>query len=482
MILNKVRDWIVSHGLIQNSNHILAACSGGADSLVLVDLLFRLQAEMQFSVSVAHFNHQLRGEESHKDAEYVADFCQQRKLPFFIGQADVAAERKKRGGSIEAVARELRYDYLGQLAARVGADCIMTGHHLDDQAETVLLNLLRGSGGKGLGAVKVSRGMVVRPLLCLNRQEIEEYCNQRKIMPRYDQSNSDVEYMRNRIRHELIPFLQRRFNPSVVQTLCRTADVLQAEHQFLRDYTLEKMDELITQTIEGFCFSKKDFLLLATAVQRELLRGILEKLRGESQGISFIHVEKIRGLVSAERGSKQLRLPGRIRTRKVYDQIYLEKVPAELCKAVDTAVYGLDGYTNTVLECPGKTVLPGFGIEVVSSIRDDPFSARLGLSKNQAVFDLEKLTGTLSARRRLPGDVFRPLGARGHRKLKNLLIDLKVPREQREKIPIISDEEGILWVAGLRRTERAKLSENTRRCLVLEIRPWSGEESTESDD
>lgn len=475
--LKKIHDWIKDHQLIHRGDHVVVACSGGADSLALLDMLVKLQKEMHFFVSVAHFDHCLRGFESQKDAEFVSDYCQQRALPFYLGRADVAEERKRRGGSIEAIARELRYAFLQQLAARIGAARIATGHHRDDQAETVLLNLLRGSGGRGLGGIRTLQGNLIRPLLCLSRHEIELYCDAKGLAPRNDGSNSNIDFFRNRIRHELVPFLVKEYNPAIVETLCRTADILQAEHQFLRQSAIEKLRCLATSSDKGYCFCKEDFLFLEPALQRELIVVMLEALRRKSQGISYVHVEKIRSMIADERGSKQIMLPGRIKMRKVYNQIYLENSLQEPApeNGVCLSIKSVDSPGKTMLECPGKNVLPCFRMDIVCSFHKTPLPDDFGLSSIKVAFDFDKLSGPLQVRSRLPGDVFQPLGAMGHRKLKKMLIDLKVPLAERDSVPIITDQEGILWVGGLRRAERAKISASTLTCLVLELRPWSTE-------
>lgn len=465
MIRTKVRAWAERHALLAQGENIVAACSGGPDSLALVDLLEGLRPELDFSLFVAHFEHGLRGEESLRDAEFVRQFCADRGLHFFAGSADVKNEVLRGGGSIEEVSRRLRYEFLRQVAKELGGALIATGHHRDDQAETVLLNLIRGSGGRGLGAMRPLNGDIIHPLLCLTRAEIEAYCRDRGLQPRNDASNAELEFRRNRVRHELAPLLRERFNPSLTDTLCRTADILAEGQDFLRSYVEERLPKWALQTGNGYRLNATVFSRLHVAVQRELLLNLLEKLRGDIQGITFWHVEQIRSLFLQDSGSHRIDLPGYWQARKSYQDIFIEA-------STDTTEAG-GGQTNSLksasLACPGETFLPEFGITVHCSVHSSelPFPSELGPAK--AAFDLAALRFPLTVRRRHPGDQFRPLGATGSRKLKELMIDLKIPVEQRATVPILCDEAGILWVVGCRRSQRARLSSETREYIVIEI-------------
>ncbi len=465
MIRNKVREWTMRHKLLPAGANIVAACSGGPDSLALVDLLSGLCTETGCRLVVAHVDHGLRGDDSRLDAEFVRQFCRDRELPFFCGQVDVTGVIRQQGGSLEEVARHLRYEYLRQVAAQVGGAWIATGHHQDDQAETLLLNLLRGSGGSGLGAMRPRQGDVIRPLLCLTRVEIEDYCRKHDLQPRFDASNRDVDFRRNRVRHELVPWLQSNFNPELTQTLCRTAEILAAEQSFLQDYAEARIADCVVATGRGYRLDGQAFVDLPEAVQRNLLRNLLTKLRGDVRGIGFMHVEQIRRLFLRKRGTGRLDLPGKFQARRCYRNVYLETLPdSEPRKPAAKALT-----VSLPLVCPGDTALPGLGIVLRCTVHPAHGSLPPGLGPHRVAFDRERVQEPLIVRRRQPGDLFRPLGAPGVRKLKELLIDLKIPRELRDSMPLICDAAGILWVAGCRRSERAGLSADTREYIMLEM-------------
>jgi tRNA(Ile)-lysidine synthase len=470
MIRTKVRQWVEQNNLLPKGSNIVAACSGGPDSLALVDLLDEFRWDMDFSLSVAHFDHSLRGDESCQEAEYVRLFCLNRSLPFFLGSADVKAEMRRCGGSLEEVARRLRYSFLRQVAVGTGGALIATGHHRDDQAETVLLNLVRGSGGRGMGAMRARQAEVVRPILCLNRIEIEAYCLEQRLKPCEDSSNSNVEFYRNRIRHELIPLLRQRFNPAISDCLCRSAAIFADDQDFLRQYVMERFTDLAVRLDTGYQLDAAVFFQLHVSVQRQLLLVLLEQLRGDTRSISFSHVESIRNLFLHERGSRRIDLPGNWQARKSYQKLFIESTLPEGVGARRSLAFSAEIEKKTILNCPGDTVLPDLGVEIHCSLHSGPLPPGAILNNARVAFD-RAMIGQLFVRHRYPGDLFRPLGAPGPRKLKKLLIDRKIPREVRDLLPIVFDESGILWLVGLCRAERGRITEQTQEYILMEIIP-----------
>ena len=461
MIRTRVFAWIRHHGLVPAGSSVVAACSGGPDSLALVDLMQGLQEELKFDLQVAHLDHGLRGEEALRDAAFVRDFCAERRLPFHQGRADVAAEVARSGGSIEETGRRLRYEYLRQVAHHAGGALIATGHHRDDQAETVLLNLLRGSGARGLGGMRPRQGDIIRPLLCLTRAEVETWCRERNLSPHTDSSNGDINYRRNRIRHELLPLLRDHYNPSMVDTLCRTADVFADEHQFIHAYAEKIFAELVQATDEGVHMESERFALLPAALQREIVRCMVEKLQGHVRGLGFLQVERIRELFLHSAGTHGLDLPGGLRAGRSYRELSITvKTPRRFSVWAGSAD----------LQCPGETKVLPLDLTVHCRLVDGgPKLDFSGLMGNQAVFDRTAIRPPLWVRSRRPGDRIQTLGSTGGRKLKELFIDLKIPLEKRDQIPLIGDEEGILWVVGCRRSDRAKVSGDMKSYIMIAV-------------
>jgi tRNA(Ile)-lysidine synthase len=467
MIRAKVREWVKRHGLLPQGGNVLAACSGGPDSLALVDLLFEYQETGDIRLFVAHFDHCLRGNASSRDAAFVRQFCAERGLEFFGGAADLSALLRVHGGSLEELARSERYRFLRGVVGEIGGGLIATGHHRDDQAETVLLNLVRGSGSRGLGAMKPLRADVTRPLLCLDRSEIEAYCRHRNLQPCSDASNADVDFLRNRMRHELLPVLKKWYNPAVVATLCRTAEILTDEQDFLRSQAMELLPRTVERFAWGCRIDADAFCRMHVAMQREFLRQLLEQLRGDTRGVGFVHVEQIRQLFLQENGARRIALPGGWQARKTYRELIIEQL--RYGSANFEISFEGQSLQPVLLQCPGETTLPELGVAICCTrlAGGNPLPTDFGLDK--VVFDCAALHFPLHVRRRLPGDVFYPLGAPGSRKLKKLLIDLKVPVDKRNCLPLICDEKGILWIAGLRRSERGKVAETSRELLVMEL-------------
>lgn len=466
MIRKKVKEWVERHALLQQGCKVVAACSGGPDSMALVDLLDRLRQDSPFLLFVAHVEHGLRYETSQEDAAFVRQFCDERKLPFFCGHVDVKGEVWRKGGSVEEAARNLRYAYLVEVAAQIGGAVIATGHHRDDQAETLLMNLLRGSGSRGLGAMRPKQGNVVRPLLCLSREEIEAYCQERDLRPRTDATNADVNFTRNRIRHELIPLLRQKYNSSIVDILCRTAGLLADEQAFLREYVAERQPGWATRFENGFRLEADTFSTLSAAVQRELILYLLDILRGGIRGISFDHVEQVRELFLKNKGTKRLNLPNGWQARKSYQELFIEH---GIAGSVPVGGFPDQEEELLIVRCPGDTVLPGLGLVLRCSVHSDKNALPATLSVDQVVFDFEALEGPLWVRHRQPGDFFRPMGAPGRKKLKKFFINWKIPVDERDRIHLVCDRAGILWVPGFRRSERGKISPDSRNYVMMEL-------------
>ena len=443
MLLSKVRSWCKRRQLFPPQSLVLAACSGGPDSLALVHVLQHLAEEQRFRLAVAHVDHCFRGEASAADERFVAEFCRQQQLPYQAVAIDVPGYLKEHGGSSQDAARRLRYQWLLETARAMGASYIALGHHADDQAETFLLHLLRGAGAEGLAAMAEQEALLVRPFLQVRRHEIEEYCSEQGLKPRLDESNLKDKYLRNRIRHHLLPNL-RDYNPGIVSAITRTADIIREEHDFVRQEAL-KAQERCVFWLDNSC--QVELLAYASyhpAVQRELWRQVLEKKRGSLTGICFVHVENLLKLAAEGRTGAVQTLPGGWQVRKDYDCLVLEPLAAAAQGPSREA-----GWQREV-DVPSVTVLP-------DGSRLETSWLAFAKAADSAVLALpwEAVALPLVVRFRQPGDVFQPAGMGGRKKLKDYLIDAKVPQSQRDQLPLLCDAQGILWVAGLRADVRA---------------------------
>ncbi len=465
-LAERVLRFIQEHRLVTRRQKLVVAVSGGPDSVCLLHILIQLRGKLSISLHVAHLNHQLRGAESEADAQYVADLARQSDLPATIEQRDVKAYQARQRLSLEEAAREVRYTFLAQVAESIGADRVAVGHTIDDQVETILMHLIRGSGIRGLRGLQPSSRWisplghsltVIRPLLSAGREETADYCHQHQLRPRIDTSNLSLSPLRNRIRQQLIPLLQS-YNPQVVDALLRTARLAADDLAFLDKEVARQWEEIAREQEEAIIFDKKRFLESPSALQRHLLRAAMEKLLGNLKDIETRHIEEIIAALNKPAG-KRVSLPEGLIFSIEYDKYLLSPDPAALSPFPVLE-------TEFALKIPGETPLPGW--QVVATIidreqikeKDNDFTAYL---------DLDKAGKQLMVRTRQPGDRFQPLGMSQPKKLNEFMIDARIPQPWRKRIPIVCSPQHILWVVGWRIDERAKVTETTQRVLRLEM-------------
>ncbi len=452
-MLTAVREWIARHGLPAAGDRVLAACSGGPDSLALVHLLNIVRDEYGFSLAVAHVNHGLRGAEAAADAAFVRAFAAGLGLPCYDTAVDAAALAAAEGRSLEEAARLLRYGYLRQVAAELGGALIATGHHRGDQAETVLLNLFRGAGGAGLAGMKPAADGVIRPLLACGRDAIEAYCREQGLAPRTDSTNFCTDFQRNYVRLELMPKLAAAFNANIAATLCRTAEVVGDEHDFVAAAAAAAWPGAVAGEEDAPAVDCAALARLHVAVRRELVRQVVAKKRGDLRGISFFHVEKLLELAFKGSTGGAVELPGGLTVRKEYGSLVFAAAPVPP---------GAIGPPGVELAVPGTTPLPALGLTVtarLSAERPEPGGP------HRAVFAWEELTPPIRVRSRLAGDRFRPGGKRA----KEYIIDAKVPRHRRDGVPVFTDGRGIIWLGGVRPGRRGRPGAATGTFLELII-------------
>ena len=451
-LLKKVRDWCKKEQLVKAGDAVLLACSGGPDSLALVDVFLRLQPELHLRLMVVHMDHMLRGTASAADAAFVVAFCQQRGIPCEVRQADVLQYARQHKLSTETAARELRYVFLREMAEKFHHAKIATAHHRDDQAETVLLHLFRGAGSQGLRAILPVSGNLIRPFLSLGKKEITEYCNSRALQPRMDATNAETIYMRNRIRLSLMPIL-RQYNPVIEQALSRSAGILKDEYDFIRQTAKERWS-LAARVINGEILLDRAYVKQQPrAMQRELLRIAVEELQGDLKDIEFLHIEQLNSFVAAAAGGTRLQLPGGMEAICRYEVIALRGN-----KKKDEIVF----LPETILSVPGITELSLLGIAVEAEFL--PAYAK-PQNRQEIICDPDALRPPFYIRQRANGDIFVPAGLGGKKKLKEFFIDEKIERERRDRIPLFCDQTGIFWVGGCRQSEGSLIRQGTTRFL-----------------
>jgi tRNA(Ile)-lysidine synthase len=461
----RVIDFVREQNLISAGDKLVVAVSGGADSVCLLHVLARHRDDLDIELHAAHLNHQLRGTESDADASYVSALARKLGVPATVERRDVAAYRDRKGGSLEEAAREVRYGFLAKVARRVGASKVVTGHTRDDHIETILLHLLRGAGTAGLGGLQ-SRSVlpygengspfsVVRPLLEVSRQETVDYCRRHRLAPRSDSSNESLSFLRNRVRLELLPVL-RSYNPGIDRVLVRLADIAGDDISFIEEQTSLLWPGLAQKDGDAIYLDINKMLALPRALQRQVFRKSVKQLRGNLKDVEADHIEAMIESLSKPAG-KRFCLPDGLTLSTEYGRLIMTPTGASVCPLPPLR-------STTSINIPGETDLAGWRIR--ADIGQQSVGKDNGLS---ASFDLDKVGKKLVVRRRITGDRFQPLGMNQTKKLQDFMVDAKIPRVWRDRVPLVSSARGILWVVGWRIDDRVKVTEKTKKVLYLQF-------------
>lgn len=442
--------------LLSPGDKVLVAVSGGPDSLSLLHRLWAEREARQIRVEAAHLDHGLRGTQSAAEAEWVSAWCAEREIACHVGKEDVAAWAAQHKRGKQEAARMVRYAFLKRTAAAIGANKIATGHNRDDQAETVLGNILRGTGLDGLRGIPERRGLIIRPLLGVSRAEIDAYCAAHGLFPRQDASNSSPgHYTRNRLRLELLPQLRREYNPRVDDALVRLSEIAAQDGDFLAVQAQAALAD-VTQEKDVFRvqLNRAALAALHPALLRSVLRLAIASLRGTGEGVSFEHLETVcRAVQPSSSAAFAFALPYPLCTVRVTDQI-LTLTLANVAMPL--------GDVSAAFPVPGTAAPDEIGWGVTAAWNETPGAMRLDAD----AVDLD----SLAARNWRFGDKIDPLGMNGrHKKLSDVFTDAKVPRPDRSRVPIVADAQGIVWVAGHALAERVKVTEKTVRVLYLSV-------------
>jgi tRNA(Ile)-lysidine synthase len=452
MILDRVKKTIQEYKLLEKKDRILLAYSGGADSTGLLNLLLELREEWSFELFLGHFNHKLRLT-ADEDEQFVRRMAQRYSLPLFVGSKDVRSYARKKKLNIEEAGRELRYGFLKKTAHKIGGDKIATGHTMTDQAETFLMRLMRGSGPRGLGGIfPLVEGTIIRPLIQVERQDIEAYLKEKGIEFRTDESNLDRRFLRNRIRLDLIPYIKKNFEPEIVSHLGRIASIIREEDNFLEKIAQEKTKKVISKKNNRISLEVKPFSSLPRALARRVVRDFISELRGNLRAISFEDVESVLGL----KQGKEFPLRKDHVLRREKDQVFLKgNIPPKIKYEYRWEVQAPLEIKELKLKFEGKKIKRGK-------------SLRLNFNdQTRAFLDLGKLKFPLLVRNRDEGDRYQPLGAPGHKKLKEIMRAKGIPLSERERRPVFLSGDKIVWILGLPVSEKYKVGKGTTDIFAI---------------
>jgi tRNA(Ile)-lysidine synthase len=513
-VQRQVLAYVQRERLLPAGRRVVIGVSGGPDSLCLLHLLWTLRHELGIQVHAAHLNHLIRGSEADTDAQFVADLTASWHIPSTIASRDVPALAREQKLAIEEAARRARYVFLAQVAHQTCATHIAVGHNADDQSETVLMHWLRGAGLAGLrGMLPATRLTdlrllqaqqdrdadqadlwLVRPLLDTERSDIERYCRAHNLVPRFDRSNLDTTYYRNKLRHELLPLLEHEYKPRFGKILRRSARVIRDDYDLLctvRDRTWKEI--VRRESDEAIVLDREAWTALHPSLQRAILRQAVYRLRRSLRDVNFVHIEAAMEVAHQGIVGCQATLPSDVMLTVGYAVLTvadIEYAPSPDFPALSTELTG-----RTPLTVPGTTLLPGrLAVEIDIRSRSalpldwqnnvDPWCAYLDVhALGLEAFDVQPAgpkdipfadgAPALFLRRRKDGDRFCPLGMGGHHKrVSDLLVNAKVPSQWRDQIPLlVRKDDTILWVCGWRMDERARVHNQTSRIVVVRLRP-----------
>jgi tRNA(Ile)-lysidine synthase len=455
--VDKVKQSIRRERLFEKGERIVIGFSGGGDSTALLEVLSLLKEDYGLTLVPAHLHHGFRGEEADEDLRFCREAAERHGLELAWERVDGPALAREQGLSAQEAAREARYDFLIRTAVACGASRIALGHHADDQAETLLMRLLRGAGTRGLTGMPPQRKPgIIRPLLKLRRSEILDFLRGRGVAFRQDSSNEKDIYLRNRIRRELMPLLVEQYSANLTETLCRTAEILREDEACLdaaarahfRPETIAGGIALDAATVSG----------LPPALGRRVLRLAIEAAGSGLAGITFRHVDAVMDLLHAEGSAARIHLPRGLTVGKVYGRL-------EFKRGKDVS----HGFEVFGIPVPGRERIAPLGIHVVSEIV--PASAvATAPAPDTVALDLEKCALPLAVRTRTAGDVFYPAGFGKRKKIKRFFIDQKIPWARRDRVPLFVDRyDEIVWVGGYRADARFAADAATSRVLLLKI-------------
>ncbi|MBN1572445.1 MAG: tRNA lysidine(34) synthetase TilS [Deltaproteobacteria bacterium] len=459
--LKKVSDAIDTHGMIDSGDHVVCAVSGGADSTALLYALYYLRGKYDITISAAHVNHGLRGEEARRDQNHARRLAEDLGLEFHLKDADVKGYASIGRLSVQEAGREVRDAFFREIVERYGGAKVATGHTKTDNGETYLMRLIVGAGLEGLSGIPPINGFYIRPLIAVSRGEAEEFLDEIGVDYVTDSSNLENKYLRNIIRNEIIPIL-REVNPNVEESLAETA----AEYRRLFETVREEVNAFMEKNLEGNSLPVDALNSLPEGLKGEAVKELIFRNAEDMEKplrLTRRHIEAVLGIVRGiSRGERAVDLPGGLTAVRSYGR--LSVVKAGRSGEGTDAVYSI--------EIPGRTEIPRLNLKIVSAVETGA-ETDIGDDKNPVIFDMDRLKSPLTLRTRRDGDRFYPAGMKGSKKVKDFFIDIKIPRSKRDKVPILLSGGDIIWIVGHRADGRFVANEGTKRRLKINFSPLS---------
>ena len=458
-MLDKVIEYIKENEIIKQGDKILVALSGGPDSVCLLHILHRLKEPFNLKLGAIHINHMLRGEEADNDEKYIIKLCDELGINHYVKRIDIEYVARDTNVSLEVAGRNERYKAFEEIKEKYEYNKIAVAHNANDQAETVLMRIMRGTGLEGLTGIKAKRADgIIRPILCLNREEIEEYCEKNNLNPRIDASNYERTYIRNKVRLDILPYMKENFNKDIIDTLNRMTLLLQKDNEFIEEYSNKCYNIYCENYGEKIKVSKNLFEKEMDSIITRVLIRVFKEISNSYQNFEMKHIYEVVNLAKKSTG-KKLNLTNKIICENLYGDIIFSKEDKPKEKIEDNEVkINKDDIFN-------KVIFDDYTIrfEVVEN------KNKVEFSKNNLIklFDYDNIEKEIIIRYRKDGDKITPLGMNGSKKLKDIFIDLKIPREKRDTIPIVCFDDNISWVVGYKTSQLFKVTKNTNKILKI---------------
>jgi len=462
-LLVVVEATIRQHDMLDEADTVVVGVSGGPDSTALLHTLVRLSPRWSLQLVVAHLNHKLRGSAADQDAVFVAGLAASLGIPCRIRSEDVLKFASEQRLSIQEAGRTIRYGFYNEVASEHSAGKIAVGHHAGDNAESVLIHLFRGTGPLGLSGIAPVRGeRIIRPLMGVTRRQILDFLDQEGFEYVKDRSNADLKYLRNRVRHELLPHLREHYNPNIVFALNRLSSILRDEEDFWNQEVRKAFEgPLLVQKPDCISLSIPKLLHLHPALLRRVLREALSSLTGNLRRMGHAHVEAVSRLIASPSPTGHLDLPSGVKVVRAREEVNFSFGEPEEPASFEYEIPRI-----------GTTMIREIGVALrLSECQRTEISDPKACTEVTALFDRAAVTFPMKVRSLKPGDRFRPLGMAGSQKVKTFFINQKVPRSHRKRCPILMSGGRIIWVGGFRIDNSVKITEQTKVVLKAEFLP-----------
>jgi tRNA(Ile)-lysidine synthase len=439
---------------IKENDNILLGLSGGPDSVFLFHLLRLLRDELGYNLYCAHVNHLYRGEDAYSDEKFAMDLCDKYGIKCFILRKHASEYAKELNMTEEEAGRKMRYDFFNGILEDMGGGYISTAHNYNDQVETLLQRIIRGTGIDGLVGMEFKVRNIIRPILDVKRCELEKHLHDNGYEYCIDKTNLEAIYGRNRIRLDFIPFVEENYNPRFQDSIFRLSQTVKNDREIIEESVRKAYKDVLVSEKGNIRLDLEKFNGLVKGLKTRILRHSIEKLKGNLVNVEFSHLEQVLSICERKNTGKTVTLTENISIGIEYGEIVV-KAKEEIKDYVYNISIG-----DSIIIGEAEVELKTYMIDY----------EKYDKSFNRILVDCDKIKGGLIVRNRRPGDRFVPLGMKGQKKLKNFFIDERIPRDKRNKVPVLADEENIIWIAGYRMSDLYKIDKNTKKVIVIEIK------------